>query len=357
MGDSGPAVIPGKPEESLLLEAVRREEGVSAMPPDQALSAEEIRALEEWIRQGAMWPVVTKPFETSKHWAFEPIKDVPPSEIQQKDWPLTSIDGYILNALEKEGLKPAARADRRTLIRRVTYDLTGLPPTPEEVEAYLADTRPEAEAYKAVVERLLASPRYGEHWGRHWLDIVRYADTAGENSDHPLPHAWKYRNWVIQAINKDQPYDQFLRDQIAGDLLPKDVPREMVTDRIVATGYLAIARRFGHDIDKDMHLTYEDTIDTLGKSVLGLTLGCCRCHDHKYDPVSSKDYYGLYGIFESTQFAFPGCEPKQQPRHLVPLAMTDEDEEKAIAIDVQIAVVDEEILQRKAEDGAAAQEI
>ncbi|MCA9096331.1 MAG: DUF1549 domain-containing protein, partial [Planctomycetaceae bacterium] len=252
-GDSGPAVIPGKPEESLLLEAVRSEEGVSAMPPDQALTPEEIRALEEWIRQGAMWPVVTKPFETSKHWAFEPIKDVPPSEIQQKDWPLTSIDGYILNALEKEGLKPAARADRRTLIRRVTYDLTGLPPTPEEVEAYLADTRSEAEAYKGVVERLLASPRYGEHWGRHWLDIVRYADTAGENSDHPLPHAWKYRNWVIQAINKDQPYDQFLRDQIAGDLLPKDVPREMVTDRIVATGYLAIARRFGHDIDKDMH--------------------------------------------------------------------------------------------------------
>ncbi len=180
------------------------------------------------------------------------------------------------------------------------------------------------------VESLLRSQYYGEAWGRHWLDIVRYADTAGENSDHPLPHAWKYRNWVIDSFNADKPYDQFVREQLAGDFYARkliegmsaeeqqhDATRKSYEDLVVATGYLAIARRFGHDIDKDMHLTHEDVIDTLGKSFLGLTLGCARCHTHKYDPISADDYYALYGIFDSTRFAYPGCEPQQQPRDLV----------------------------------------
>ena len=223
--------------------------------------------------------------------------------------------------MQKKGLTPLGPADRRTLIRRATFDLTGLPPTPEEVEAFLADRSPDA--FAKVVDRLLASPRYGERWGRHWLDVVRYADSAGENSDHPLPHAWRYRNWVIDAFNRDQPYDEFIREQIAGDLLAKQGPPEKAADRIVATGYLAIARRFGHEIDKDIHLTLEDAIDTLGKSVLGLTIGCARCHTHKYDPITAEDYYALYGILASTKFSFPGCEPAQQPRDLVPLAAAE----------------------------------
>ena len=170
-----------------------------------------------------------------------------------------------------------------------------------------------------MVDRLLASPHYGEQWGRHWLDLVRYADTAGENTDHPLPHAWKYRNWVIAAFKRDMPYDAFVQDQVAGDILAGEGPPASYRDHVVATGFLAIARRFGHDIDKDMYLTHEDVIDTMGKVFLGLTIGCARCHAHKYDPISAEDYYALYGILESTRFSFPGCEPNPKPRDLVPL--------------------------------------
>ncbi len=187
---------------------------------------------------------------------------------------------------------------------------------------------------------------------------MRYADTAGENTDHPLPHAWRYRNWVIQSLNDDEPYDQFIRDQVAGDLLAKDGPPEQADDRIIATGYLAIARRFGHDIDKDMHLTYADTIDTLGRSVLGLTLGCCRCHDHKYDPLSARDYYGLYGIFESTRFAFPGCEPNQQPRDLVPLPPSASNAARpAVAYAVAEGVPHNTRLQRRGEPADLGPEV
>ncbi|MFN9435740.1 MAG: DUF1549 and DUF1553 domain-containing protein, partial [Planctomycetota bacterium] len=167
-------------------------------------------------------------------------------------------------------------------------------------------------------------PQYGVQWGRRWLDVVRYADTAGENTDRPLPHAWRYRNWVIDAFQSDMPFDRFVRMQIAGDLLAQDPSKTDLASGIIATGYLAIARRFGHDIDKDMHLTHEDIIDNLGKNFLGLTLGCARCHDHKYDPISARDYYALYGIFDSTRFSFPGCEPKGQPRDLVPLLPANE---------------------------------
>ena len=249
---------------------------------------------------------------------------------------LSPVDAFILSRLGGQRLAPPA--DKRTLLRRATYDLIGLPPSPEEVDAFLADQSPEA--FTKVVERLLASPHYGEQWGRKWLDVVRYADTAGENSDHPLPHAWRYRNWVIKAFNEDKPYDEFIREQIAGDLLAASGPPGQFADRVIATGYLAIARRFGHDIDKDMHLTLEDTIDTLGKSVLGLTLGCARCHDHKNDPVTARDYYGLYGIFESTRFAFPGCEPKQQPRDLVPLWSAEEMATKRKPFEEQLAALD-----------------
>ncbi|HXJ55024.1 MAG TPA: DUF1549 and DUF1553 domain-containing protein [Verrucomicrobiae bacterium] len=251
------------------------------------------------------------------HWAFQPLSAPVPPTTDQSGWARTVLDRFILASLAPHDVRPAWPADKRTLLRRATYDLIGLPPTPEELDAFVADES--SAAFSRVLERLLASPHYGEHWGRQWLDVVRYADTAGENTDHPLPHAWRYRNWVINVFNEDKPYDQFIREQIAGDLLAAAGPPEKFAENIIATGYLAIARRFGHDIDKDMHLTMEDTIDTVGKSVLGLTLGCARCHNHKYDPISARDYYGLYGIFESTRFAFPGCEPSQRPRDLVPL--------------------------------------
>ena len=339
-GESGPVISAGKPDESLLIKAIQRHEDVSAMPPDrkEALRPEQIAAFVSWVKDGAVWPAKTARLEAPRHWAFEPIRAVTPPDVVDKAWVRNDVDSFIRARHEAAKVVPAVAADKVALIRRMTFDLTGLPPSPEEVAAFDQDQSPQAAA--AVVERLLKSPHYGEHWGRHWLDLVRYADTAGENSDHPLPHAWRYRNWVIRSFNDNQPIDAFLREQLAGDLIAADGPMEKYADRIVATGYLAIARRFGHDIDKDMHLTYEDTIDTLGKSMLGLTIACARCHDHKFDPISARDYYGLYGIFESTKFAFPGCEPKQQPRDLVPLLPPDEFARSIKPVLDQAAVLD-----------------
>lgn len=316
-GDSGPAIVPGAPEKSLLLKAVRHEDKDLTMPPKKPKLPEAVLAdLAAWVKGGAVIPVAVPASSSKPHWAFQPVQHPVPPKVKSQ-WPRTSVDHFILARLQEKKAQPAPVADKRTLLRRATYGLTGLPPTPEEIALFDKDRSPGA--FPRVVERLLASPRYGERWGRHWLDVVRYADTAGENSDHPLPHAWRYRNWVIDAFNRDLPYDEFIRQQIAGDLMAKSGTSEQAAERIIATGYLAIARRFGHEIEKDMHLTFEDTIDTMGKSVLGLTLGCARCHNHKYDPVTTRDYYGLYGIFQSTRFAFPGCEPQQQPRDLVPI--------------------------------------
>ena len=232
-----------------------------------------------------------------RFWAFQPLRDVAPPPVADGVWPATPIDRFVLAKLESRKLRPSPAAERRTWLRRATFDLTGLPPTPEEVEAFEKDDAPDA--FARVVDRLLASPHYGERWGRHWLDVVRYADTAGETADFPAPEAWRYRNYVIAAFNADKPYDDFIREQLAGDLLATSAPPEKYADLIVATGYLAVARRFGFDPSADHYLTIEDTIDTLGKSMLGMTLGCARCHDHKYDPISAADYYGLYGIFDS----------------------------------------------------------
>jgi mono/diheme cytochrome c family protein len=321
-GARGPAINSTLSDESLLLTAVRQT-GALKMPPAGKLRQDEIESLALWVKQGAYWPPETQADKIvsatdRKFWSFEPVKKPALPGVSNLTWCKTPIDRFILAKLETAQLSPAKPADRRTLIRRATYDLTGLPPAPAEVEAFVNDGSPDA--FAKLVDRLLQSPRYGEQWGRHWLDIVRYADTAGENSDHPLPHAWRYRNWVIQAFNSNKPYDEFIREQIAGDLIATSGPPEKYADRIIATGYLAMARRFGHDIDQDMYLTYEDTIDNLGKAVLGLSIGCARCHDHKFDPITAKDYYGFYGIFASTKYSFPGCEPKQMPRDLVSLA-------------------------------------
>jgi hypothetical protein len=353
-GDSGAAILPGNPRDSLLMKAVHGQGGLTQMPPGKKLSEAEVTALAKWIADGAADPRGGGPVklggmtveDAKKWWAFQPVKvpSVP------KDGHTNPIDAFITAGLAEKKLALSPPADKRTLLRRVTYDLTGLPPSPAEVDAFLADDSPTA--YAKVVERLLTSPHYGERWGRHWLDLVRYADTAGENSDHPLSHAWRYRNWVIDAFNRDQPYDEFLREQFAGDILAAAGPPEKYAPRVVATGFLATARRFDHDSDKAMHLTHEDGIDTLGKAVLGLTIGCARCHDHKYDPISARDYYALYGILDSTRFAFPGCEAKQQPRDMVPLSPPAEWErtvkpyrEKLAKLDAAIATATDE--QRK----------
>ena len=249
--------------------------------------------------------------EAKAWWAFQPLPE--------PGWhpSAATIDAFLDRELEARSLDSSDPTDKRALIRRATYDLTGLPPTPEAVVDFLADEAPEA--FAKVIERLLASPDYGVRWGRLWLDVVRYADTAGENSDRPLPHAWRYRNWVIDSFNRDLSFREFARLQIGGDLLRAGESLERRNEGVIATGYLAVARRFGHDIDHNLHLMNEDVIDNLGKSFLGLSLGCARCHDHKYDAVSMKDYYALYGIFSSTLFSFPGCEPRGQPKDLIPL--------------------------------------
>jgi hypothetical protein len=248
-------------------------------------------------------------------WAFQPVGEHRPPTVADEAWARAEVDRFILAKLESQGMKPPPEAEKRVLIRRATFDLTGLPPTPEEVEAFLADQSPDA--FSKLVDRLLASRAYGERWGRHWLDVVRYADTSGCNGDFPAPEAWRYRNYVIDSFNADKPYDQFLREQIAGDLLPAE-SEEKRYGQIVATGYLPISRRFS-SVAEEFHLTIEDTIDNLGKAVLGLTVSCARCHDHKFDPIPQTDYYALYGIFQSTKYAFPGTEVYRHPQDLVPL--------------------------------------
>jgi hypothetical protein len=312
-GDRGSAIVPGKPEESLLVKAVRYTDDDLQMPPSGKLPEHEIAALDEWVRRGAADPRDGGPVrlggmtaaEAKGWWSLQPVRrPAVPIPSPRGTKPLSPIDAFVQAKLDAARLSPLDPADKRTLIRRASYDLTGLPPSWEEVESFLADNAPDA--FARVVDQLLASPAYGEAWARHWLDLVRYADTAGENTDHPLPHAWRYRNWVIDALGRDLPFDEFVREQIAGDILAREGPPERYASQVVATGFLAIARRFGHDIDKDMHLTHEDTIDTMSKVFLGLTVGCARCHAHKYDPISAEDYYALLRHLREHEVLIPG---------------------------------------------------
>ncbi|MBL8848257.1 MAG: PSD1 domain-containing protein [Planctomycetaceae bacterium] len=346
-GASGPAIVPGNAEQSLLIHAIQRRDDVSVMPPDaeKALRADQIADFVSWINSGAVWPESSARFETGRHWAYLPLRDEPPPQVRDVDWLQTSVDAFVRSRLESANVAPARPADKLALIRRATFDLTGLPPTPAEIDAFLQDDRPEA--FATVIDRLLASPAYGEHWGRHWLDIVRYADTAGETADYPVPLAWRYRNYVIDAFNSDKPYDAFLCEQIAGDILAADEPRERYAELATATGFLAISRRFGFDSENYHHLTIQDTIDTLGQSVLGLTLGCARCHDHKFDAVSMTDYYGLYGIFDSSRYAFPGSEQKQKTRAMLPLIPPEESQASWHAFNVQVAALTAQLEQQQ----------
>lgn len=323
-GKSGAGVVaPGRPDQSLLLEAVIGARPDLKMPPGRKLPPEDIDKLTKWIRMGAPDPrteAAPPPAQTidwdkaRRHWSFQPISDPKPPRVTPSDW-ASPIDAFVKARLEEKGLTPQPPASKLALIRRVTYDLTGLPPSPAEVDAFLNDRS--ADAYEKAVDRLLASQSYGEKWGRHWLDVVRYSDTAGDNADFPVPSMYRYRNWVIGAINRDMPFDQFLRDQIAGDIRgaallaaagrDEGKAREEWQLKVIATGYLANSRRFGSRA-AEPHLTIDDTIDNLGKGVLGLTVACARCHDHKFDPIPAADYYALFGILKSTAYPHPGTE-------------------------------------------------
>ncbi len=262
------------------------------------------------------------------HWAFQPLAKPAVPSIRNSEWPKTLLDRFILARLEDAGMQSSPPTDKRTLLRRATFNLIGLPPTPQEIAAFEADGSPHA--FDAVIERLLASPHYGERWGRHWMDVVRYADTAGDNADYPIPEAHLYRDYIIDAFNADKPFDQFIHEQLAGDILAQRFPEQFHPQGIVATGFLALSRRYGTGPFELWHLTLENTLETVGQAFLGLNLKCARCHDHKFDPVTMKDYYGLYGIFASTEFPWAGSEEIQSKnfnrQNFVPLARTPEAE-------------------------------
>jgi len=332
-GDTGPALIPGKPDESLLIKAIGHLDKDLAMPPKKKLSDEEIATLTEWVKMGAPDPRKTAQNsgasveEARHHWAFQPITNppVPPSPFAEKS--TAPIDAFLFSAMAGHGLQPAPLADRSTLLRRATYDLTGLPPSAEEITAFFNDPRPDDQAFAQVIDRLLASPAYGEKWGRYWLDLVHYADTTGCSSDWPIDDMWRYRDWVVAAFNDDKPFDRFLTEQLAGDLLATDLLKrpgpldeKAYRDCLVATGFLATAKRFGSDPGAYDYLTIGDTLDTSWKALQGLTLACARCHDHKFDPISSQDYYALYGVFASSLYPYTGAEKNQNASLLVPLA-------------------------------------
>lgn len=306
--DNGPGLIPGRPDESRLMHAVRYQDDLK-MPPKAQLPAESIAILAEWIQQGAVWPAsksignssADDPNAWKGHWSFQPVRPMPLPAVKSSDWPETAIDHFILSKLEQAGLSPSAPADRRTWLRRAYFDVIGLPPTFSEVQAFEQDTRPEA--FAIVVERLLASPHYGERWARHWLDVARYADTKGYvfQEDRNYPQAYTYRDWVVRALNEDLPYDQFLVKQIAAD----QVVTEANQGDLAAMGFLTLGRRFLNNINDII----DDRIDVVMRGTMGLTVNCARCHDHKYDPIPTQDYYSLYGVFDSSQEPKDGAYP------------------------------------------------
>lgn len=315
-GDSGLLVNKEKPEESRLLKVIAYD-GEMKMPPTGKLKDHEIAALTEWVRMGAPWPGTDKPAASENwpknssvrsftedekaFWAYQPVKDAAQPRVKNEAWIKSPIDRFILAKLEEKNLKPAPPADKLILLRRATFDLTGLPPTESEMRDFLADDSPEA--FKKVVERLLSSPRYGERWGRHWLDVARYADSTGNDEDHRYPHAWKYRDYVIESFNNDLPYDQFIREQVAGDLLPAKDGGEVNRRGVIATGFLALGPKAIAQQDKKKMLydVYDEQVDVTTKAFLGLTVSCARCHNHKFDSILTKDYYSLIGVFASTR--------------------------------------------------------
>ncbi|WP_337176495.1 PSD1 and planctomycete cytochrome C domain-containing protein [Paludisphaera sp.] len=355
-GDTGPAVVPGDPRAGTLLAAISHDEDADLkMPPSGPLPREARDALAAWVTAGAPWPeaAASTAIEGRAHWAFEPLAAVAPPE-DPTGWASGPIDRLIAAGHREKGLRPVGRADRRALIRRASFDLIGLPPEPDRVEAFAADERPDA--FARLVDELLASPRYGERWGRVWLDLARYADTAGDNSDYPIPEAYLYRDYVIDAFNADLPYDRFLHEQIAGDVLAAEGPPEEYARRVIATGFLAQAKRFGTIKLEDPHQIIEDVLNTTGQVVLGLSLRCARCHDHKYDPITANDYYALYGFFAGAKFPFAGSEEDHKPSEFAPIVPPDRMGEYEAKHAEMVASLKDQIARATVEAAAKADE-
>ena len=323
-GDNGKAVVPGDAENSLLLQAVSASNpDLKPMPPNGKLTPQQIADLTQWVKMGAPWPGQEKSvaatstirrgkFEISDkdraHWAFQPVARPPVPAVKNAAWVANPIDAFILAKLEAKDLRPNPPASKQELIRRLYYDVTGLPPTPQEVEAFTADPSPKA--YESLVDRLLDSPHYGEQWGRHWLDLVRFAETNSYERDGDKPNAWRYRDYVIRSFNADKPYDQFVREQLAGDEMPNPP-----VDAIIATGYyrLGIWDDEPSDRDQARYDNLDDVVATTGQVFLGLTVDCARCHDHKIDPIAQKDYYGLLAFFQNITNYTNGDPTDQAP--------------------------------------------
>ena len=338
-GEGGPAVVPGDLSNSLLITAVSYKDKDLKMPPDKdnnkKLSDEEIASLTEWVKMGAPDPR-TGPAKVAKltgltdtargHWAYQPVVKPAIPAVHNRPWCVTPVDAFIVQKLEEKGMLPAKKANLETLLRRATYDLTGLPPTPEEIVAFLSDSAPNA--FAKVVDRLLASPHYGERWGRFWLDTARYSDTSGDRTnngqkDYRFPYAWTYRDYVVRAFNQDKPYDRFIMEQLAADQLPNlEDQRDLA-----ALGFITVGDRTGNAND-----IINDRIDTVTKGFLALTVACARCHDHKFDPIPTKDYYALHGIFNSIS------EPQDKP------IIEQADKTKAAGFKTEMAKLEKENL-------------
>lgn len=306
-GETGAAIIPGDPEKSLLIRAISYTDQDLQMPPAAKLSNAQIADLTEWIRQGAPWPEASSDAAASSDlragfWAFQPITRTDAPTVKNNVWVKTPVDAFILAKLESKNLSPAPPTDKGTLLRRVTYDLIGLPPTPEEVDAFLSDESPEA--FENVVERLLASPHFGERWARHWLDVVAYAETDGHEYDVEKPNAWRYRDYVVRALNDDLPYDRFMTEHFAGDQIDCRLGSDgQQNEAILGTGFYYLGEVLNSPVDSDQALAdrTDRQIDVISKAFLGLTVSCARCHYHKSDPISQEDYYALAGILRSSR--------------------------------------------------------
>ncbi len=357
-GDSGSPINPGKPNESLLIRAVQYVDDGPQMPPKDKggkLSDAEIASFVEWVGRGAPDTRTAEariggmtPQEARGWWSFQKVQAVDPPVVKDSAWPRNAIDRFVLAELEKRGIASARPADRRTLLRRATFDLTGLPPTPAEVEAFSDDQA--ADAFERVVNRLLDSPAYGQRWARHWLDVVRYADYYDANpqtrtASCELTEAWRYRDWVVDSLNGDFPFDQFIVHQIAGDLLPSPTGAEVYPAGLIATTFLSNGVWDRGDADKEKIVSdmVDDNIDTIGKTFLGLTFGCARCHDHKFDPISTEDYYALAGVFYSShilkELGAKGGEYTMNRAPLVPAAVVaqrQQQEQQLAAVNAQL---------------------
>ncbi len=330
-GDSGPALAPGQPEKSRLIEAVTYKNADLQMPPRGKLPEAAIADLTTWVKKGAPWPkqsssvqgaVARAAFDLDErkrtHWAWRPICPHNLPSVRKAIWPRDPIDRFVLAKLEDKGLSPAQPADKRTLLRRLYFDLIGLPPSPEETEAFVRDTSPLA--IEKVVDGLLQSPHFGERWGRHWLDLVRYAETRGHEFDYNIPNAYQYRDYVIRALNADLPYNQFVLEHLAGDLLPKPRlhPQEGFNESILATGFWFLGEEVHSPVDirQDQADRFDNKVDVLSKALLGLTVACARCHDHKFDAISTKDYYSLFGFLQSSHYRLARFDSMEHNRRV-----------------------------------------